>query len=228
MRLNARSLAVGTIAVCLLLAVADQALAQKKGRYAGYGAGIGALVGVVAGGDLGGAVVGAAVGAAGGAIAGSIADDKDQQAAAQQQQAEAQRQEAEAAARAEAEAERQAQTEEEQAASGPRDEAALAELIGPDNFESFKALRACQYDRAVALANAGATSDEANHQLASIWLQAVIATDRREPATAEQYLPQLVERDDDLDTVQQASLAVDKLVLELRQERQDLQMPRCG
>lgn len=222
-----RGLNCGRIAAVLLLCLASDAFAQKTGRYAGYGAGIGALVGVIAGGDLGSAAVGAAVGAAGGAVAGSVADDKDSKAAAQQQQAAAERQKAEAEAQERGQAEAQAQAAAEQAQTEAQAEAEIVGLMGEDNYESYKALRACQHDRAVALANAGATSSDPEHQLTSLWLQALIATDRRDPETAEQYLPQLVEQDGDIDTVQQASLSVDQLVLDLRQERRDLDMPSC-
>jgi len=213
MGISARS--VSGTALALALGAAD-AIAQKTGRWAGVGAGIGGIVGLVSG-DLGDAVVGAAVGAAAGGVAGSISDSNDQKRAV----AETQRRQAEAQAYAEAQA--GAATQATQA-----EEAEIVAAIGPDNYESYKALRACEHRRASALAQAGATSDNPEHQLASVWLEALIALDQKDSAVAEAKFQELVERDADIDTAQQASIEADRVLLDMRQERRDLGLAACG
>jgi hypothetical protein len=203
------------LALVLALGTGD-AMAQKAGRWAGVGAGIGGIVGLVSG-DLGDAVVGAAVGAAAGGVAGSISDNNDQKRAV----AETQRRQAEAQAYAEAQA--SAEAEATQA-----EEAEIVAAIGGDNYESYKALRGCQHKRAGALAQAGAASDNTEHQLASVWLEALIALDQQDAAAAEAKYQELVERDPDIDTVQQASIEADRVLLDMRRERGELGPSACG
>lgn len=219
MRLGIRCSAVTSIAV-LILAMSNTTMAQKTGRYAGYGAGIGALVGLVAGKGLGDVAVGAAVGAAGGAVTGSVADSKDRERAAtqQRQRAEQERRRAEAAAKQQATA---------PASATETADAELVALIGQDNYEAYKALRECQYQRAYALAQVGAVSDNPDHQLASLWLEAVIAVDQGNSDRATGVYPRIVDQDRDIDSAQQASLEADRVMLEMREERRALGIPSC-
>jgi len=238
MRLGIRCSAVTSIAV-LILAMSNTSMAQKTGRYAGYGAGIGALVGLVAGGDLGDVAVGAAVGAAGGAATGAYSDSKDRERAAirEKQRAEQAQRRAEAAAKqqaAEAAAAKQqaAEAAAKQQAAAPASPTAAADaelvaLIGQDNYEAYKALRECQYKRAYALVQVGAVSDNPDHQLAALWLEAVIAGDQGDSARAKTVYPRIVDHDRDIDSAQQASLETDRFMLDVREERRALGMPSC-
>ncbi|MGB5300251.1 MAG: hypothetical protein WBN48_16130 [Thiogranum sp.] len=220
MRLGIRCSAVTSIAV-LVLAMSNSSMAQKTGRYAGYGAGIGALVGLVAGGDLGDVAVGAAVGAAGGAATGAYSDSKDRERAAiqEKQRAEQAQRRAEAAA-----AKQQAAAP---ASATETADAELVALIGQDNYEAYKAVRECQYKRAYALVQVGAVSDNPDHQLAALWLEAVIAGDQGDSARAKTVYPRIVDHDRDIDSAQQASLEADRFMLEMREERRALGMPSC-
>ena len=220
MRLGIRCSAVTSIAV-LILAMSNTSMAQKTGRYAGYGAGIGALVGLVAGGDLGDVAVGAAVGAAGGAATGAYSDSKDRERAAiqEKQRAEQAQRRAEAAA-----AKQQAAAP---ASATETADAELVALIGQDNYEAYKALRECQYKRAYALVQVGAVSDNPDHQLAALWLEAVIAGDQGDSARAKTVYPRIVDHDHDIDSAQQASLEADRFMLEMREERRALGIPSC-
>jgi hypothetical protein len=229
MRLGIRCSAVTSIAV-LILAMSDTSMAQKTGRYAGYGAGIGALVGLVAGGDLGDVAVGAAVGAAGGAATGAYSDSKDRERAAirEKQRAEQAQRRAEAAAKQQAaEAAAAKQQAAEPASPTAAADAELVALIGQDNYEAYKALRECQYKRAYALVQVGAVSDNPDHQLAALWLEAVIAGDQGDSARAKTVYPRIVDHDRDIDSAQQASLETDRFMLDVREERRALGMPSC-
>ena len=229
MRLGIRCSAITSIAV-LVLAMSNSSMAQKTGRYAGYGAGIGALVGLVAGGDLGDVAVGAAVGAAGGAATGAYSDSKDRERAAirEKQRAEQAQRRAEAAAKQQA-AEAAAAKQQAAAPASPTAaaDAELVALIGQDNYEAYKALRECQYQRAYALAQVGAVSDNPDHQLAALWLEAVIAGDQGDSARAKTVYPRIVDHDRDIDSAQQASLETDRFMLDVREERRALGMPSC-
>ena len=222
---NARSVSGMALALALSLGAADS-IAQKAGRWAGVGAGIGGIVGLVSG-DLGDAVVGAAVGAAAGGVAGSISDGNDQKRAV----AETQRRQAEAQAYAETQAGAAAQATQ-------AEEAEIVAAIGTDNYESYKALRGCEHKRASALAMAGAASDNTEHQLASVWLEALIALDEKDSAAAEAKYQELVDQssrekaeadvDPDIDTAQQASIEADRVLLDMRKERRELGLAACG
>lgn len=220
MRLGIRCSAITSIAV-LVLAMSNSSMAQKTGRYAGYGAGIGALVGLVAGGDLGDVAVGAAVGAAGGAATGAYSDSKDRERAAiqEKQRAEQAQRRAEAAA-----AKQQAAAP---ASATETADAELVALIGQDNYEAYKAVRECQYKRAYALVQVGAVSENPDHQLAALWLEAVIAGDQGDSARAKTVYPRIVDHDRDIDSAQQASLEADRFMLEMREERRALGIPSC-
>lgn len=227
MRLGIRCSAVTSIAV-LVLAMSNSSMAQKTGRYAGYGAGIGALVGLVAGGDLGDVAVGAAVGAAGGAATGAYSDSKDRERAAIQEKQRAEQ----AQRRAEAAAAKQQAAATKQQAAAPASttetaDADLVALIGQDNYEAYKAVRECQYKRAYALVQVGAVSDNPDHQLAALWLEAVIAGDQGDSARAKTVYPRIVDHDRDIDSAQQASLETDRFMLDVREERRALGMPSC-
>ena len=219
MRLGIRCSAVTSIAI-LVLAMSNSSMAQKTGRYAGYGAGIGALVGLVAGGDLGDVAVGAAVGAAGGAATGAYSDSKDRERAAIQEKQRAEQ----AQRRAEAAAKQQAAAP---ASATEATDAELVALIGQDNYEAYKAVRECQYKRAYALVQVGAVSDNPDHQLAALWLEAVIAGDQGDSARAKTVYPRIVDHDHDIDSAQQASLEADRFMLEMREERRALGIPSC-
>ena len=190
--------------LALLVALASTPLLAKSGtgRWAGRGAAGGAILGLLVGGDLGGAVVGAAVGAAGGAIGGAASDSNKKKKANKAELEELRQKEAER------EAYDLPQTEEEWIAA-----------IGQDNTNALDALVDCQHDRAELLAKAGATSENPDFALAGYWLEALVAVDSKDQATAESLFAELVDLDDDVDTVQQASVAADQAILKIRETR---------
>jgi len=173
-------------------------------RWAGRGAAGGAILGLLVGGDLGGAVAGAAIGAAGGAIGGSVSDSKKKKKADTAELEELRQKEAE-----------------RQAYDLPQTEEEWIAAIGQDNTNALDALVDCQHDRAALLAKAGATSENSDFSLAGYWIEALVAVDRKDQKTADQMFERLVDLDDDIDTVQQASLAADQSILQVREARSD-------
>jgi len=106
-------------------------------------------------------------------------------------------------------------------------EMVIVQAIGADNWEGYKTLRGCQHDRAFALAQVAATSKNMNHRLASLWLEAMTAVDQRNTSKAQSSFQTLAKWDPDIDTVQQASLAADQAVLDMRSEHGDIGIAPC-
>ena len=229
---NIRSyLAMGLCLALLTVLIPDLSVAQKekKAIKTGHAAGIGALLGFALGGDpLWGAASGAALGAAGGMIANEATKGKREKAAAEEaaKQQQATDTGAQLAAR-----EAQIDTLERELAeveqARQEAQAAIIDAVGPDVWEGYKALRGCQHERAHALAKVGAVSQDPYHKLGAIWLDAMTATDQKDRGKADMSFQSLVERDPEIDTVQQASLATDQAVLDMRAERGEIGIGPC-
>ncbi len=215
-------------------------------RGAGRGAAMGAIWGLILGGDLDSAARGAAAGAATGAVGGAFAkqDRKRRQEQIELQrlrQQEMRELQEERALQAEAErlalerertelARQRRELEEQverarQAEDGssyyPQTEEEWIAAIGRDNYSALDALVDCQYQRADLLAQAGATSESSDYQLASRWVQALVALDRQDTARTRELYEELVIFDRDFDSVQQVSLEADAALLDLRQLRRE-------
>jgi len=193
-----------SLALAIALASAPLLAKSGAGRWAGRGAAGGAILGLLVGGDLGGAVVGAAVGAAGGAAGGAISDSNKKKKANKAELEELRQKEAE-----------------RQASELPQTEEEWIAAIGQDNTNALDALVDCQRDRAVLLAKAGATSDNPDFALAGYWIEALVAVDSQDQAEADGLFSELVDLDDDIDTPQQASVAADQAILQVREARSD-------
>ena len=227
---------VAVVLVFVTTFFAADASAQKKTVKPKKAAGIGALLGLALGGGVWDVAAGAALGAAGGHIA-KEAQTSNQNKAEAKRQHELDMQAAKAYQESSDHAQDLAVRETRVAALEDKlnytvqvandTEAAFIEAIGDDNWAGYMALRACQYDRANALAGVGAVSSVRDHQVASVWLLAMTAVDRKDSETADIVFEELVNVDTDIDTVQQASLATDKAVLELRSERAAIGIPPC-
>ena len=98
----------------------------------------------------------------------------------------------------------------------------MIKSFGKDNVESYYALRNREHARALALADAGELSKDANYRLAAVWLKAMIAVDKKDNPGAEKAFDRLITLDPDIDTRQQASVETDKVVLDMRNERRTL------
>jgi len=197
--------------VFLSLAALNTGLAQDDGVSVAKTAGIGALLGLGLGGSLGDVIGGAAIGAAGGMIANEIIkqNEKKQVAPPQSQP-------------------QSAPAKQPRATSQQEIDAEIEEAIGRDNYEGYKALRGCEHERAYGLAKVGALSKNDDHKLVSLWLEAMTTIDQRDRKRAQPIFNQLVARDPDIDTSQQASIETDKAVLDLRAERREMGLPSCN
>jgi hypothetical protein len=222
------------VAIVLATAVLGTTVAAKSkaGRRAGKGAAMGAIWGLVVGGSVESAARHAAAGAAMGAASGAIDDSyakKDAKRAAAAQ-AEAERQELEAERRSLEDEKRrleeqmavvEAQEAQAEGASDTEIEAEWIEAIGEDNWNGLIALVDCQHQRAHLLAQAGSTMDNEEFRLASIWLEAMIVVDQKRMDEAQGFFEQIADRDPEIDTVQQASIEVDKAILDVRDYRRE-------
>jgi hypothetical protein len=217
-------LLAATVLASLLSACGSSQTAQSARHGAASGAAMGALAGLVFGGDIDDMVEGAAIGGAAGAGAGAISGSarEKQRYRDSRRIKEAEYREAQARARAEAaeakagDAQLQVKLTEQETIS----------ILGPDTWEGYKALRSCQAPRASGLAQAGKAATDPDHQLAAEWLMAIIAVDTRNTGEKTKAFERLVQMDRDIDTTQQASLEVDKIVLEMRDERTQMGI-RC-
>lgn len=194
----------------------DAAEKDEKAINTGKAAGIGALLGLALGRNpIVGAATGAAIGAAGGMIANEVARSSKE------------KQSSETAERDKKIAELESDLGEAERARAEL-QASIVDTVGPDVWEGYKSLRGCQYKRASALANVGAVSEETYHQLGAIWLQAMVAVDQRDSTSAQQHFKELVTEDPEIDSIQQASLATDQAVLDMRSERRELGIAPCS
>jgi len=200
-----------SLIVILLLSATNTGFAQDDGVSVAKTAGIGALLGLGLGRSLGDVIGGAAIGAAGGMIANEVIKQKEKKEAPQPQPQP-----------------QSAPVEQPKVKTQQEIDTEIEEAIGRDNYEGYKALRACEYDRAYGLAKVGALSKNDDYRLVSLWLEAMTAVDERDSKRAEPIFGHLVEKDPDIDTEQQASLETDKAVLDLRAERRELGMPSCS
>ncbi len=221
---------IGCVAGGIFLSILISARVALAEGYTGKGAGIGAFMGLVFGDHPWDVAEGAITGAVVGGVADSAvaaerqrAAEEQRAAATQQRLAEQERQIAEQKENVRALRREMAQANKEQREADD----AIVGAIGKDNWEGYKALRACNHERAYALAGAGGTSSNKNHRLASIWLEASTAVDRKEPKRAQAAFKRIVQQDPDIDSVQQAGIECDKIVLGMRQERRELGLGPC-
>jgi len=182
---------------------------EKKGVSIGKATGIGALLGLGLGQSLGGIISGAAIGAAGGMIANEVIRQKDNQKAPPAQPTST-----------------PAEPEPPKEVAQEDFDAEIEKAIGRDNYEGYKALRACEFKRASGLAKVGALSKNDEYRLVSLWLEAMISIEARDGQSQELF-EQLVQKDPDIDTAQQASIETDKAVLDRRNERREMGLPSC-
>ena len=216
-----RIVAVAAIALLIVAGLASDCEAQEKKRIkTGKAAGIGALIGFALGGDVLG---GAALGAAGSLIYNEVQKGKKEKAAGRQSAdwdslSAKERELAEREARLAALEAQMAQTVQ----AAEQTEASFIELIGPDNWEGYKALRACQWDRANAYAAVAATSTNEDFYITSVYLRAAVAVEQGESAKANAVFDEIAEIDDQVDSAQQANLVLEEVILDMHAERRDL------
>lgn len=90
------------------------------------------------------------------------------------------------------------------AAEAKVEETELKEAYGVENIEGLKALIDKKYDRALALANVGETSEIEDHKLSGVYLKAMIAADQNNQEQAEKEYNRMVEMDSEIETLKEA------------------------
>jgi hypothetical protein len=73
---------------------------------------------------------------------------------------------------------------------------------GPENVEGLIALLNKDHEKALALANVGETSKDANHRLAAVWLKAIIYADQGKNQELEKEYERLIVLDPEVDSVE--------------------------
>ncbi len=95
----------------------------------------------------------------------------------------------------------------------------LVNAFGEDNLRAYIELIKGDHDKAIALSKVAQISANENHKLSGFWIEALAEKDRRNITAANKMYQKLIKKDPDIDDTQQASLAVDQMVLELRSNR---------
>jgi outer membrane lipoprotein SlyB len=206
-------LTIVTFILALAMAVGSaQAQKTQTAKSAKTGAIWGGLAGLVFGGSLGDVVAGAAVGGAGGAAYG-YGKGKEQQ---KRYELEIQDQNLRLEQERNYILQDQVNQTKEQMA---QDHDLLVRAFGEDNVNGLYALVDCKYDNAYLYALAGANSDMLSHRLAAIWLEAMVAQDKKDGASAKRAYMRIAAQDDSVENVDQARDETIDALADVRAER---------
>jgi hypothetical protein len=227
MKMKSRNFSGYLILFTTLLILAAPAMAQQSqtAKSAKKGAGWGALAGLVFGGSLWDVAEGAAIGAAGGAGYGALKANEQQKrnrtdiAYAESQQRIRLEQERNYILAEQKRAELEGQTQVANQSNWMADRDLLNRAFGTDNVDGLFALRDCQHEKATLFALAGANSDMLSHRLAAIWLEAMIAEDKRDGAGAKRAYQQIVVQDQTVVNIEQAQGETIDALVDVRADR---------
>jgi hypothetical protein len=226
-------------ACCGLMVAACGTPKTQVGKSGKTGAATGALAGLVFGGSVSDMVAGATVGGLAGAAVGSAkAKEQERQAQTAIAEEESRRRlamEQEAMRRAELQvqyeqrirAERQRLETAAASSTGAgenwlSDPEMLERAFGKDSVAGLYALRDCQHDKAIVAAAAAENSSVASHQLASVWLRAMVAVDLNRETSARAAYAQLVTIDPEVLSIEDARAATEEAMQAVRQDRSSL------
>ncbi len=95
----------------------------------------------------------------------------------------------------------------------------LKRAFGEDVVTGLYALRDCKHDNALIAATAGENSTVFSHQLAAVWLRAIIALDQNRINSANAAYQYLIEIDPEASTADEAHQFAQELLVEVRAER---------
>ena len=214
------------ITTLLIFSVSAMGQRTQTAKSAKRGAGWGALAGLVFGGSVWDVASGAAVGAAGGAAYGALKSNEQQK----RMQTDIAYEESQQRIRIEQErnyilAEQKRAELAGQAVADKTNWMADRDLLnrafGEDNVDGLFELRACQYDKALLHAYAGANSDMLSHRLSSIWLEAMIAQDRKDTASAKRAYQRIVAQDDTVSSLDEAKEETIDALVDVRADRKN-------
>lgn len=202
------AIAAAGLALLLNASCASSGAAEGATRGAFQGAVSSGIVAAVFGGDVGKSMQ---YGAVGGAVTGGMAGAANE---SRQRQHEQQR----------ATAQKNAELERENRALRLREE--LIAKIGMQNTEAISELIQCQHEQALVHVRRASTSDDRNERLASLWIEATVALDRRDLAAASAVYPTLVAQDEEVSSVDEAQATAMDLLAKLEDTRAEFGLPR--
>jgi len=90
---------------------------------------------------------------------------------------------------------------------------------GRENVEGVIALLKMDHERALALANVGETSKDANHRVAAVWLKAIIYADQGNEKALEKEYDRLVILDPEVESIENARNWMEVLIKDLNELR---------
>jgi len=101
------------------------------------------------------------------------------------------------------------------AAEAKNEEAELKKAYGDENIEGLKALINKNYDRALALANVGETSDSEDYKISAVYLKAMIAADQNNKEQEEIEYNRMAEVDSEINDANEAKNEIAGLMKEM-------------
>ncbi len=104
----------------------------------------------------------------------------------------------------------------------------LIQNYGENNVRGYVELLECRHDKAIAYFSVEEHSNNREHQLTSLWMKALAEKDRRNISGIEALYSDLIDKDSDIDDIQQVELMINQLVLALRQERKEYGLGSCS
>ncbi len=190
------------VALCVGCTATGRSKAVEGAAIGGIAGAVGgALTAAIFGGNVGRAAArGAVWGGSTGAVAGGLRGDMQ-------------------------DADRRRQRDAAQQRSEVEEIESLRLLVGDDNLAGLEALATCKYEVASAYAKVAARSNVHDHALSARWLEALVYADRGDRRRVQGLQSQLVDRDSDVHSVDQADAVLWELLQELRQIRAQYGLP---
>ena len=98
--------------------------------------------------------------------------------------------------------------------------------IGDDAFEGLRALATCDYDVSLKQAQQAQQSDNPNFALSGLWLEVLSYADQGHDARARSLYPEVVTKDWDIKTEDQAEATTKQTLNQLMDIREEYNLPR--
>ena len=102
----------------------------------------------------------------------------------------------------------------------------LKKDIGEDAFSGLEALTDCKHDVALGYARTAKKSENQDHALAGLWLEVLAYGDSRQESQARTLFPNIVAKDNDIQSETQADETMRETLLALMDIREQYKLPR--
>lgn len=104
---------------------------------------------------------------------------------------------------------------------GGTEDEELRKYYGNENVDGLEALIVGNHEKALAFANVGELSDDANYRLSAIWLKALIAADQNNDQEAKKEYERLVTFDPEIKNIEEAQKETEYLLSEVDYYRKE-------